>query len=144
MIKTLALAALTTFTLTVSGAVAQTGDATAGEGHFRSCRSCHGITGADGTVIQRGGRTGPNLFGLPGRAVGSEAGFGYSPSLAQLGATGAVWNQALFVEYTADPTAFLRAHLNDATARSAMNFRLTSGAADLWAYLVSVSPAAAN
>ena len=60
----------------------------------------------------------------------------------QYAAGGDTWTEALFVEYVTDPTAFLRTHLGDATVRSAMNFRMNSGAEDLWAYLVSVSPAA--
>ncbi|MCB1397139.1 MAG: cytochrome C [Rhodobacter sp.] len=139
MIKTAALSAVAALSLGLSATAAFAGDAHEGEEGFRQCRSCHSITADDGTVIQRGGRTGPNLYGLPGRAVASVEGFNYSDGLHALAATGATWTEDLFVEYTADPTAFLRAHLNDNSLRSAMNFRLRSGADNLWAYLQSVS-----
>lgn len=139
MMKTLALSAVAALSLGVSATAALAGDAQEGEQAFRQCRSCHSITADDGTVIQRGGRTGPNLYGLPGRVVASVEGFRYSDGLVALGATGATWDETLFTEYSADPTAFLRAHMNDNSLRSAMNFRLRSGADDLWAYLESVS-----
>lgn len=139
MMKTVALSAMAVLTLGLTSTASFAGDAAAGENEWRGCRSCHGITAADGTVIQRGGRTGPNLYGLPGRAVASVDGFNYSAPLTQYGATGATWTEEAFVEYVSDPTAFLREHLGDASVRSAMNFRMRSGAADMYAYLQSVS-----
>ena len=142
MIKTVSLSALAALAFGVMAPPAVAGDAAAGEGNWRSCRSCHAITDNAGTVIQRGGRTGPNLFGLPGRAVASFAGFNYSAPLVEYGATGAVWTEELFAEYVTDPTSFLRTHLDNTSVRSPMSFRMRSGAEDMWAYLESVSPAA--
>ncbi|GAB4270913.1 MAG: cytochrome c2 [Pararhodobacter sp.] len=140
MIKTVALTAAAALSMGLSATAAFAGDAAAGESAFRQCRSCHSITGADGSTIQRGGRTGPNLFGLPGRAVASDPDFrNYSDAILAYAASGAVWTEELFTEYMADPTAFLRHHTGDNSARSGMNFRLRSGAEDLWAYLQSVS-----
>jgi len=145
MMKPLLLSAAALLSLGATTAFAQ-GDAAAGEGQWRGCRSCHSITADDGTQIQRGGRTGPNLYGLPGSAVASVEGFRYSPSLLEYAALdgGQVWTEELFIEYMADTTAFLRHHLGSSSARSAMSFRLASGADDMWAYLVSVSPEAAE
>lgn len=145
MMKALTLSAAALLALGATPSFAE-GDAEAGEGLWRSCRSCHAITDADGTTIQRGGRTGPNLYGLPGRAVASQEGFRYSAPLLEFAATeeGAVWTEELFVEYVADPTAFLRSHLGESGARSGMSFRMTSGAEDMWAYLASVSPDVAD
>lgn len=143
MMKTVALSSLAalTFGLMAAPAFASAdGDAAAGETAWRSCRACHGITDPAGTVIQRGGRSGPNLFGLPGRAVASVEGFNYGSALTQYAATGAVWTEELFVEYMANPTAFLREKLDDDSVRSPMSFRMRSGAEDMWAYLESVSP----
>ncbi|WP_323036273.1 cytochrome C [Pararhodobacter sp.] len=141
MMKTVALSALTALTMGFSATTAFAGDAAAGERDWRGCRSCHGITADDGTVIQRGGRTGPNLYGVAGRAVASVEDFNYSEPLARYGATGAVWTEELFVEYMTDTTEFLRHHLDDDSVRSAMNFRLRSGAEDMYAYLESLAPA---
>ena len=49
-----------------------TGDAEAGEREFRKCKSCHMIQDAEGEMIVRGGRTGPNLWGVVGRVAGRE------------------------------------------------------------------------
>ena len=142
MTKTLLMSAAAFLSLGAPAAFAQ--DAAAGEGLWRNCRSCHAITADDGTQIQRGGRTAPNLYGLPGRGVASEDGFRYGPAILEFAASegGQIWTEDLFVEYMADPTAFLRAHLGNNSARSGMTYRMTAGAADMWAYLVSVSPEA--
>ena len=48
-----------------------------GQGLWRSCASCH--------VVDPGvNRTGPTLFGVVGRDIGSAEGFGYSDTLASL------------------------------------------------------------
>jgi len=149
MIKSLTLTAAAALTLIGSAAFADGhggGDAEAGENLWRNCRSCHSITADDGTVIQNGGRTGPNLYGLPGRAVASVEDFRYGPAIlafAELDG-GQVWTEELFVDYVTNPTTFLREHLGDQTARSAMTFRLNRGADDMWAYLASVSPAVSD
>lgn len=139
MTKSLTLPALTALMLATSAPAAFAQDAAAGEAGWRNCRSCHSITDEGGNAIQRGGRTGPNLYGLPGQAIAGVEGFRYSPGLVAVGATGLTWDEALFVGYMSDPNAFLAAH--GGSGRSAMNYRMANGAADMWAYLVSVSPA---
>lgn len=141
MTKMIAISTLALMSLGLSATASLAGDAAAGEAAWRGCRSCHSITAPDGTQIQRGGRTGPNLYGIAGRQIASAEGFRYSEILAEYGATGAVWTAELFAEYVADPTAFVRAHTGDNSARSPMSFRLRSGADDMWAYLESVAPA---
>lgn len=138
MTKSLTLAALTALMMATSAPAAFAGDAAAGEDLWRNCRSCHSIVSDGGDTIQRGGRTGPNLYGLPGRVIGSVDGFRYRDGLVSLSALGLTWNEALFVEYMADPSAFIPAH--GGSGPSGMNFRLAAGAADMWAYLQSVSP----
>ena len=145
MIKTLTLSAIAALSLGASATAAfADGDAAAGEGLWRNCRSCHSITDDAGATVQRGGRTGPNLWGVPGRQVASLDGFRYSDGLQRMGADGTVWTEELFVAYVANPTEFLRSHLNDTSVRSPMTYRLASGANDMWAYLVSVSPEVAD
>jgi cytochrome c len=40
------------------------GNAEAGEDVFKKCKSCHMIVADDGTAIQKGGKTGPNLVSV--------------------------------------------------------------------------------
>jgi cytochrome c len=115
------------------------GDPATGEAEFRKCKACHSVVAPDGTEIQKGGRTGPNLYGIIGRAVASDPDHAYGESLAALGATGAAWDVAGFAAYVADPAAYLKAALGDDSAKSKMSFKLASGAEDIAAYLVSVS-----
>jgi len=112
------------------------GDAAAGEDTFKKCKSCHAIANGD-EVIFRGGRTGPNLFGMIGRQAGSIEGFRYRDDLVAAGEAGLVWDEESLAEYVADPTAFLRAYLSDDSARSGMTYKLRDGGEDVAAYLAT-------
>ena len=140
--KTLILSAAALLSLSATAALAE-GDAEAGEAAWRGCRSCHSIVADDGTTIQRGGRTGPNLYGVAGRHPGAVEGFNYSELMTSMAAANPdmVWNEELFVEYVANPVEFLGHHGGEGARRGTMSFRLNSGAEDMWAYLVSVGPA---
>lgn len=119
---------------------AQAGDAEAGKKLFEQrCRACHVIQAPDGTPIQKGGRTGPNLYGVIGRSAGSEDGFRYRDSIVAAGESGLTWDEASFTTYVQDPTAFLKDFLGDGGARSGMTFKLRSGAEDVYAYLAAVA-----
>lgn len=122
------------------------GDAAAGENVFKKCKSCHAITAADGTEIAKGGRSGPNLYGIYTRAAGAEAEFGkkFGKSLIAAGEAGLEWNEADFVGYVADPKGFLKTYNDDKKAKSKMSYKLKkeADAKDVWAYLVSVGPEA--
>ncbi|MFW2545450.1 c-type cytochrome [Primorskyibacter sp. 2E107] len=118
------------------------GDAEAGEKVFGKCKSCHMIQDADGTDIVKGGRTGPNLYGVVGRTAGSVDGFRYGDDIVAAGEAGLVWDEESFVSYVQDPKGFLAEYLDKGNARSKMSFRLRSGMEDVYAYLVSVGPAA--
>ena len=123
-----------------------TGDAAAGEGVFQKCKACHAVVDADGNDIVKGGRTGPNLYGLYTRQAGTNEDFAkkYGDSLIEAGAKGLMWNEADFVAYVSDPREFLRTYNDDKRARSKMSFKLGSedDSKNVWAYLVSVGPAA--
>lgn len=108
------------------------GDAEAGEKEFRKCKACHAIVSDDGETIVRGGRTGPNLYGIIGRTAGSVEDFRYSDLLAEAGENGLVWDEENLAEYTKDPNAFL-------DGRSKMTFKLRRGAEDVAAYLATFS-----
>ncbi len=70
------------------------GDPAAGEADFKKCKACHSIIGADGTAIVKGGKTGPNLFGVIGRPIGSAPDYAYGDAILAVGASGAVWDEA--------------------------------------------------
>jgi len=120
-----------------------TGDADAGKKVFNKCKSCHTIADPEGDVILKGGKTGPNLFGLPGRAAGAADFKRYKKSLVAAGEAGLAWDEEQFVAYVADPTKYLKAYLDDSKARSGMTFKLKKeeDAANVWAFIASVSPA---
>lgn len=121
------------------------GDAEAGARVFAKCQTCHVVADPDGNVLAgRSARTGPNLYGLPGRAAGGYDGFNYGKAIKDLGAGGFTWNEADFVAYVADPVAFLRTSLGDRSARSLMTFKLPreQEALDVWAFIASLSPEA--
>lgn len=115
------------------------GDAAKGEADFKKCKACHGITAADGSDIVKGGKTGPNLFGLIGRQIGSYPDFKYGNSIVAAGADGSVWDEASLAAYLVDPTAWLKDKTGDAGAKSKMTFKLTKGSEDMAAYLATLN-----
>jgi cytochrome c len=123
----------------ILAAPAYAGDPAAGERLWRQCQACHMIVDDAGNEIARGGRTGPNLYGVIGRPAGAIDGFRYSGDMADAAAAGLVWDAENFAAYVANPTAFLRDFLSRPSARGAMAFQLRSGAEDMYAYLESVS-----
>lgn len=112
-----------------------------GEQIFRDCRACHSVIDETGHSVVRGGRTGPNLYGVIGRHAGSVPNFHYSASMVAAGNSGLRWNEADFVVYVKDATAFLRDYLDDPEARGKMAYKLrdTQKARDVWAYLERVA-----
>ena len=126
--------------MTIGSAQAGEGDAKRGADLYtQKCKACHSIIGADGTEIQKGGRTGPNLYGIVGKGVASDPDFSYGDSIAALGATGAVWDEASLAAYLANPADYLKTALGDDGAKSKMSFKLASGGEDVAAYLASVA-----
>ncbi len=124
---------------------APTGDAAAGEKVFAKCQTCHVIANEAGEVLAgKGAKTGPNLYGLPGRTAGTYPEFKYGDSVVALGATGFAWNEADFVTYVADPAKFLQEKLGDKKAKSKMMFKLPKeeDAKNVWAFIASLAPAA--
>ena len=114
------------------------GDAAKGEEDFKKCKSCHSIVAPDGTEVVKGGKTGPNLWGLDGKVVASTEGFKYGDSILAVNATGAVWNAEELAKYVADPSEWLEETLDDDKAKSKMTFKLPKGGEDMAAYLVSI------
>ncbi|MCR9149919.1 MAG: cytochrome C [Rhodobacteraceae bacterium] len=114
-------------------------DAAKGEREYNKCKSCHMIEADDGTSIVKGGKTGPNLYGVIGRQVASVDGFRYGDSILAVGETGLVWTEEELVAYVTDPKAWLAEKTGDAGARSKMTFKLAKGQEDVAAYLASLT-----
>lgn len=124
------------FAATFALALALAAPALGSEALWRDCRTCHQVAAPDGTVLARGGRAGPNLYGVAGRALAGDAGFRlYSDDLTQAAATGARWSEGNFVAYLAGPDQFLRSITGNATAQSGMHVALGQGGADLYRWL---------
>ena len=89
--------------------------------------------------MQKGGKTGPNLWGVVGRVAGSAADFKYGEGLLEVNAKGTVWDEAQIVTYLADPTAWVKTAAGDDAAKSKMTFKLPKAedAADVAAYLAT-------
>ena len=122
------------------------GDATKGEASFKQCQTCHSVVNEAGEVLAgKGSKTGPNLYGVIGRQVGSYPDFKYGESIVAAGATGLVWDEAGFIDYVQDPANHWKTVLNDKSAKSKMMFKVKNAeaAADVYAYLLQFSPAAA-
>ena len=117
------------------------GDAEAGEQAFRQCKACHMITDADGNDIVRGGRVGPNLYGIVGRTAGAVEDFRYSDLLVAAGEQGLAWDEETFVAYVQDPTGWLQDYTGD-NGRGKMTYKVRKeeDAVNVWAYLASVGP----
>ena len=117
-------------------------DVDAGEKEFRKCKACHMIQDADGTDIVKGGKTGPNLFNIVGRAVAAEEGFKYGEGILEAASMNAdlVWTEEELAAYVTDPNAWLKEKTGDDAAKTKMTFKLKTGQEDIAAYLASVSP----
>lgn len=84
------------------GTVLATADLAAGEAVFKKCASCH-------SVAQGGGHmTGPNLWGVMGRAPGSAAGFGYSDAMKAHAADAPVWGYDAMYAFLGAPAKVVK------------------------------------
>ena len=129
-----------------SGALAQemVGDPAKGEVLFAGqCGGCHIIQNEAGEILAGSGRYGiRDLYGIAGRVPGSFPDLFYSKLMRSYGESGAVWEEANFVDYVLDPTGFLH-QATGMGGPSAMEvwIRDEQQAHDVWAYLSSFSPA---
>lgn len=82
--------------LSLSSALAQAQDASAGEKVFAPCKACHQIGENAKNVV------GPAMNGIIGRKAGTVEGYSYSPANKNSGLT---WDEATFAEYIRDPKA---------------------------------------
>lgn len=97
------------FILSATGAAALAAsafatDPAAGEADFKRCKSCHAITAEDGADMVKGGKTGPNLFGVIGRPIGSVEDFRYGKGLEAAREAGMIWDEESVAGYITDPS----------------------------------------
>ncbi len=146
MKRKLALAAAATLLSGMAYAqdVEITGDAAAGESHFRQCAACHNVVNDAGDVLagRPNVRTGPNLYGVAGRVAGTVEDFRYSPGLQALNEMEHVWTEENFAAYIVDPTGHIREVTGESSLRGSMaaqRLRGDTAGADLYAYIASLS-----
>ena len=142
--KRIALAAVLAVSTTpafAAGHAATVGDAAAGEQQFnRQCVACHVVQDDSGAILAgRNAKTGPNLYGVAGRTLGSVDGFRYGDELVSAGEAGFVWTEDNFAAFVQDPTSWLRETLENRRARSKMAYRVRDEgqAYDIYAYLAT-------
>ncbi|MCB1338651.1 MAG: c-type cytochrome [Maritimibacter sp.] len=105
--KTILTAAAALLTLSAGAAFAAS-DVDAGEKDFKKCKACHSIVDPAGETVVKGGKTGPNLWGVVGRQAGTEAEFGkYTAELVALGEGGLVWNEEEMAKYIPDAKEYI-------------------------------------
>ena len=112
------------------------GDVQIGKGLFRNCKACHEVR--DGTdIIIRGGKAGPNLFGVIGQLAAGAEKYSYSSGLVEAREAGLIWTPENFAGFVANPNVFL----GEATGldiRSKMPFAFAEGGEHIAAFLVSL------
>ena len=118
-----------------STASAMEGDAVKGEKVFKKCASCHTV----GESAKN--KVGPVLNDVFGRQAGTFADYKYGNSIVAAGEAGLVWNEDELFIYLEDPRKYLRAKLDDKSAKSKMAFKLRKeqDRLDVIAYLKSFS-----
>lgn len=141
--KTSLLATLAATLLAVPAFAQDAGDAAKGESEFKKCKACHAIVAPDGTAVVKGGKTGPNLYGVVGRKAGTEEGFKYSDALVKLGEAGEIWTPEDLAAYITDPNKYVGEKTGDKSLKTKMTFKLTKNQPDVVAFLVKNSPDAA-
>nr|2BGV_X Chain X, CYTOCHROME C-550 [Paracoccus versutus] len=120
----------------------QEGDAAKGEKEFNKCKACHMVQAPDGTDIVKGGKTGPNLYGVVGRKIASVEGFKYGDGILEVAEKNPdmVWSEADLIEYVTDPKPWLVEKTGDSAAKTKMTFKLGKNQADVVAFLAQHSP----
>jgi len=129
------------------GAALAAGDAEAGKKVFNQCQTCHVVADADGNILAgKNAKTGPNLYGLIGRAAATVPDFKYGDGIIAAGAAGLVWDETNLVAYVQDPQAVLEEVTGDSKVRSKMTYKIKKevDAQNVVAFLASLQPAVTN
>jgi cytochrome c len=129
------------------GAALAAGDAEAGKKVFNQCQTCHVVADADGNILAgKNAKTGPNLYGIIGRAAATYPDFKYGDGIIAAGAAGLVWDETNLVAYVQDPAGLLETVTGDSKVKSKMSFKIKKeeDAQNVVAFLASLQPAATN
>ena len=106
------------------GAIMASADAAKGATVFKKCAACHKVE--DGVNA-----TGPSLYGVVGRKVGTEAGFGYSQAMASHGGD---WTPEELNTFLTNPKGAV-----PGTAMGFAGLKKPEDRADLLAYLRTIA-----
>lgn len=109
-------------------ALAQEGDATAGETVFKKCAVCH-------VVDKDTNKVGPSLHGVLGRTAGTHPDYKYSTAMIDAGKGGLVWNETTLRDYLHNPKAKVKG-----TKMVFPGLKDDSDISNLLAYLKQYSP----
>lgn len=137
-------AVVTTLALAAPAMAQDAGDPVAGEKEYNKCKACHMVQAPDGTDIVKGGKTGPNLYGIVGRHIAAVDDFKYGDGILALKAKypDGVWDAESLHAYVTDPTGYLDEYSGDEKAKSKMTFKLAKKQEDVIAFLTQHSPEA--
>lgn len=138
--KTSLYATLAVFALALPAMAQDAGDPAKGESEFKKCKACHMIQSPDGTDVVKGGKVGPNLYGVVGRKAGTAEGFKYSDALVKLGEAGEVWTTEDLASYITDPNKYVEDKVGDKSLKTKMTFKLAKNQADVVAFLAQHAP----
>lgn len=116
------------------------GDVEKGEKEFKKCKACHMIVSPDGEEIMKGGKTGPNLYGVVGRVAGTQEDFKYGDGLQDAAAAEHVWTEEEIAAYMEDPKVWLDGH--GFAKKTKMTFKMKKNQEDVAAFLAAHSPEA--
>lgn len=109
-------------------------DVAQGEKDFKKCKACHSIVDPAGEVIVKGGKTGPNLWGVVGRQAGTQPEFGkYTNEMVALGENGLVWTPEEMAKYIPDAKAYIG-------GKTSMTPQKLKDVTDVIAYLAQFQP----
>lgn len=109
-------------------------DVEQGEKDFKKCKACHSIVDPDGEVVVKGGKTGPNLWGVLGRQAGTDPDFArYSDEMVALGEGGLVWDAEEMAKYIPDAKEYIG-------AKTSMTPQKLKDVSDVIAFLAEHGP----
>lgn len=117
------------------------GDIETGKKAFNLCKACHSVITPAGEALVKGGKVGPNLYGIIGQQVATVADYAlYGDGIKAVGATGMVWTAEELEVYMTDPNVWIKAKTGNPDAKSKMTGKTAKDQDDIVAYLTSLMP----
>jgi cytochrome c len=112
------------------GVLLASADAAAGQASVKKCSSCHNFGEGESN------KTGPGLYGVVDRLIGSHEGFAYSAGMEEHRAKGDLWSYENLDAFLTSPKAF-----TPGTKMSFAGVKDPAERANILAYLQTLSPA---